>query len=157
MNICARKGQSKTRNIPIGPCADGFEIGTSTVDEVPERRLPVAALVPGNLRRRVNLYWHHLRRWATLDNDNQCSDAAISPAALLTALDICSHKRVADISSRHDVCAVNREAAVRLGVVLVVQVDDEGALTECSGYALQLERLKACPAEQGGVCGGELA
>ncbi len=43
--------------------------------------------------------------------------------------------------------------AVRVGVVVVAQLDDEGVLADVGGDALELEGLEAGPTKEGGVGG----
>lgn len=71
---------------------------------------PVVAGVPTDLSGWVNLNGHNLRGAAALDDNDECTDAAILSAALFATLNVGNDKRIADVGSWNDVCCSDRES-----------------------------------------------
>lgn len=62
-----------------------------------EHRRPVVSRVPGDLGWRVNLDRHDLGYPVALDEYNETTDSATVSAAIISALDVCEDKRVANV------------------------------------------------------------
>lgn len=65
--------------------------------------MPVFALVPGDLGRRVDFDGHDLGDTTALEDDDEGTDTAALSASFLAALDICEDMRIADVVARYDV------------------------------------------------------
>jgi hypothetical protein len=91
---------------------DRLKVRPARVDKVREDIGPVVPLVPRDLCGRVDFDRHHLAHCATLDQHDRGADATCASAALLTALNVCGHERVArgDMCTWYDVCALDNES-----------------------------------------------
>ena len=66
--------------------------------------MPVFALVPRDLGRRVDFDGHDLRDTTALKDDDEGTNSSALSAAFLTALDVCENVRIADVVAGDDVC-----------------------------------------------------
>jgi hypothetical protein len=99
-------------NSPSWSCRDGFEVGSAALDEMREYLRPVVAGVPTDFSGWVHLNGHNLRGAAALDDDDECTDAAVLSAALFATLNVGDDKRITDVCSWNDMCCSDRESRV---------------------------------------------
>lgn len=75
---------------------------------------PVVALVPRDLRRRVDLYGHHLADGSALDEYYRRADPTCASAAFFATLDVCCYQWIAggNVCAWYNVCALDGESVV---------------------------------------------